>query len=1748
MTNSLTSYDIEKATGRINGLKKGTCFLISADIVITAAHVVNGNIKDSQPILVQFLNISESPIVVTATIVDYDYKNYDVAILKLERPVQLDKYIILSSEDIANGEDYVTYGYPNDAYTSGKMVNGKVSRTNSFNTKWDIDLDLTELADYEGLSGAALLTNGYATAIIQSQIDKSIHAISIKKIHAFLVKNSILFETHDLNNDVPESLKEVTNNTSDSSNTNVIEKLDLAIGNFQNGFFLLSGTPGSGKTTISTTYSSSSKSTEIAGKYFLKIPKDTQALRIRISKENLLDWLESVCYRVLYNSAPDKNQKGINEKISKVNGLLARLGDYYSKLDKIGILIIDGLDHANEYDENNLSDFLSVLPTNLPNNLAILLTCTTKSLLPSSIQTLVTAEREIKVTALSNEKASNFIRSVLSSNNIDLDNSQIFRLLKKAEGHPLYLRYLVTNIINNLDIKESGSFSKWLSEVPSIDGNIKIYYDTIWSKIKKNTNEITVLGTIARLRQSASVENIIQMLPKSSRGTWSQVYEKINHLIDENEDKRISIYHSSFSDFINENTNVNRDSFHSSISEYCLLNPNTNYSISNMIHHLINGNKAELIKGIELCNQKWVDNCAMNSISPDLILSDTREVLKFCFEQQNSVDVIRVLLLLQRVRFRYNEIFKSNTFELVEALITKGKTSEAINYIVRDETLLVNLTDGIYFFQRLIESDDKQSAKIILEILESTLGRIINDGKLDEEFFCNFMNVKSLNFVYNPYHTFKQIKKYRIGFSKNLAKVGASEETIREFEDITGSFKNAYSAWLVNDLITIDAIEKSGFPLDIYTAGYHSMVILQILDLQQKLNNPKLLSNIEKHVIEIEYVIDKYGSYEGHYKYIIEALLPRSNRIDLVSNLISTLSISSKDFTIREKNGVNINLVGIQKRIQDNTYLGYITDSIQHETIPENINFNNWEISLKLIIQKLGFLKGRAYRLSAENKISEIKTVISEVIELSKRLNFTLSNRVSWFHERAYSLPEEILPILYENITKFLLEFDSSKINSFVSEKINTSKDQLGLYTEGFRNSLFKIASILSKEEQFRSEVFTILMVLEDHILIGVQNRWERSPELMKISELYAQIDAEEKSEEAFENMLDTSMGISWYKEAQLELITSTVENLYDANDDSKNLKEFAEHLDFASGEMTFQRYVRMEKERFILSLIKINRLDLAIKYFKTVTLSNPERVKQRAQSNVIDSPIKGEGYILGAREIEGENAILNILNGLGTSLNPHFKWVLSELFVSDDIHYISEYAALLGETLSELSDKNSPEVDLLLIRIVSIINDRIDKPFRADFIRSLFTNLKFELREKLWEKLPSTSKSQNQNQQSGNPVENRNTNEESKDNAFIPDENPLDVFVSKAKEELKYGNKKKARQLISEGWQKKAFSGYSIFDVNSKESFRVLIEASDSDKEIIETCEDIILKDPYKEEWVLASKLIQTLGSKLGDSSKVDLQKTVLNHLELMLRTSRQNNQVLNDYDWLSESTTNEESNDQIIKFIVWLLNYPNFNSNTSIIDLITWLGLVESETVIPVLVDEIFKGESESISSELASYILYKIVKDDEIEGVWRILKGYKEKILHEKHFMKKYAILKTIEIIANVNEEAKDLLNKVKSSFSQEALVSSNVEPEWVWSYPIDDIFHRLLQKELINGSICKELEEKVERLCLNQKLEVKELHQISRYYSRSFHKAKPFISPVEYIPRFALNVVICNNITYESIEIAAKELTLIPNLFI
>lgn len=116
----LDRSEIEKNIARVSsGSQKGTAFLVSDDIAVTAKHVID---EDEGSIILEFLNISSKIITIEADIITNNIAQksvVDVIFLKLKSPLFGFEHFKFDKKVIPYNSKWNTFSYPAIEHTQG---------------------------------------------------------------------------------------------------------------------------------------------------------------------------------------------------------------------------------------------------------------------------------------------------------------------------------------------------------------------------------------------------------------------------------------------------------------------------------------------------------------------------------------------------------------------------------------------------------------------------------------------------------------------------------------------------------------------------------------------------------------------------------------------------------------------------------------------------------------------------------------------------------------------------------------------------------------------------------------------------------------------------------------------------------------------------------------------------------------------------------------------------------------------------------------------------------------------------------------------------------------------------------------------------------------------------------------------------------------------------------------------------------------------------------------------------------------------------------------------------------------------------------------------------------------------------------------------------------------------------------------------------------------------------------------------
>lgn len=181
------------------GDEKGTGFLISENLMMTAFHVVAES-EEGKVVTLYNDKHGELTGVVNCLITDV-FKEIDIAVLDVSQKIKDSVYVEMAmSKKFPEGVKWYTRGFISSKGRDGlnmlprgnNIITSSYDKRNDTRSNYDIDLSTgSDWNSYEGMSGSPLMIDGYAYGVITTEIMqggevKEINALSTREYHSLI--------------------------------------------------------------------------------------------------------------------------------------------------------------------------------------------------------------------------------------------------------------------------------------------------------------------------------------------------------------------------------------------------------------------------------------------------------------------------------------------------------------------------------------------------------------------------------------------------------------------------------------------------------------------------------------------------------------------------------------------------------------------------------------------------------------------------------------------------------------------------------------------------------------------------------------------------------------------------------------------------------------------------------------------------------------------------------------------------------------------------------------------------------------------------------------------------------------------------------------------------------------------------------------------------------------------------------------------------------------------------------------------------------------------------------------------------------------------------------------------------------------------------------------------------------------------------------------------------------------------------
>lgn len=1626
---------------------KGTGFLVNRNTIITASHVIEA---DSKSIIAKFLELGDKVIECKCTKIE-NQCDYDVEILILDKEIDLTDFMPIDTSMVTVGAEWQSYGYPGESSPHVASVGGILTNVHdAFNPcDFNIDLDVKtgKLTNYKGLSGAPLVIDEKIQGILIHQNGPVLKAIEFRRVKEFLELENII----PLSENQEDNISNVELISSEVMEEFYINnKLNEIINNQNKATIILQGSVGIGKSTF-VQYYKSTRDIKIIGKYFIKIPQDTMPISYRTSPDVFYEWMnEKISYHLKARIIDTQNLSYV-KKIEHLGNLFSNLSIKLKEKNEKALFFVDGIDEVLNNSQDEIQRFLSFISMAKYENIFFIVTSNNYSQLPINFLKTIDIKNNILEFKLYNaQQTKNYLAKVL---NKELDGVQLENLSNKSMGHPLYLRY----IINYINLGCEGDLNSFIVGLPTYSGDIKEYYDYLWLKISNNSMQLHFVAFLSRIRVAIDKVIFRKILPNEIKLNFETVFQQLRYLfIDEN---IITYFHNSFADFINDKTDYMSNEIHHQISKFCLENIDEDFSVVNLLYHLSNGESEDLEKSIVECNQSWIDKCTFLNVTPDLMIQDVKGILRLACKNGDYIAAIRLLLLLERISFRYNEMFINFAFEIAKAEISFNRPDKAMKYIIRKNTLVLSLEDTLYCLEKLIEKNYSEQAKEIIVKLETIFMKSLEDGEVIPDFL-----ISSLLQAYQMYRQFDyKYSKYKSNLLINMMNSNISEENKKGINFIIGT-SLSYNIWRKGEHLPIKYLDENKLKVDKYITQLYIILLNSALNMEYTYNK-KYLNNYNSIAKDIEKLIE-IAPLEDNY-HCIEVLISESKNYELVKSLINNCEYYQIDCDLRHNNGIDISIDKFNSLFGYYRNQGYML-SMNEKSIdiyPEMFKCD-WEKGINNLIKCVACIYGKGLYCKANNDYSSIDNDYRRLLELLENNLFCFDERIEFKY--SYTIPEQVFPLLFRYITEYIIEFKIEEIDEYFKYIKSKAVNQFGIYSEGYFDVIFEIIYTLIRNNIDSVYIKQLIDLIFIEVKGKVMNRWEKVPYLLNIVELYNLIGCMEIAKEVYYEMLKASMGPTWYKEDQLSLLSESFEPINSEDITKDFIKRNFILLDSAAGGMTFERYIRVEKENLIRKLWHKGLYNIAFNFLKVQVYPDIEALECNINIENLDANKYGLKSYRIANSIFLDSSILNILQEVKTN-EKSLIWSLSEVFMFGDERYLNDYIVIQSNIINEVKRFNINDVNIYIERIMTILTCDCDERKRYIFLKLYNKYLDNEVYDsilnKLCEMFDLTKETIIDNSKK---VVLKYNSDISEDESISKDLNKIEENLNDSKEEFyfegtfgrlsvlnnckKYikdadtellkSNRELAVNMYKNVLLEIRKGGWNIWDENSSEEvrhcFKNIIDTCESPEMIVKKLEIIITDDNYCRYWRIANRLYNIIGNKCGEFEKQRIVSEIFDHLETIVIPNSEYNIKYNEIEkW--DLVKDEEQ--VLLEIFIWLAWFPDPFISQKIIDLLPWLIKTNKEYLNYIL--EFCLSEDINVAELCVTICLY--LSDNQDEKLWSLVSNYEflGKIIYSNSFIIKSTFLQIYKNYCNVFSNAKIYIETIESYFKSQNSNEKDIE---------------------------------------------------------------------------------------------------------
>ncbi|MCP4405644.1 MAG: AAA family ATPase [bacterium] len=493
------------------------------------------------------------------------------------------------------------------------------------------------------------------------------------------------------------------------------EQLGAALKKSDSGYIVVTGPPGSGKSTSLTAYfdkyEKQSKAPVFRYYCFVDINDNYQNRRVEAEslRVNLLSALQERFPAILTRRFDYREEQFLQA--------LTTLGQHFSDKQQKLVVFLDGLDHAERMESEIQDHLLRALPRALPQGVVFVVG--TRELRSWSYFFKQCETTYIKMPLFTPPQTRLYLTG--KHELTGLSEEHIGKIHWRSEGLPLYLRYIAEKIL------EKGDVEMTLSHFPQIrDGDINRYHELLWQEFERQGQGATryVCSLLACLRFPICQDDLAELQQELRSHEFEDCFQQIQHLL-KHDGPFSEIFHSSFKEFVLSTLTPKRiQTLHQEIATYLIARKDDEPRYSDLWFRFVfeYAHRAEDYAYIlNTVDRKFVD-LALLHYQPNQTIENA---IFWAIESARETSDLLALSRLGALKYRSEQRIQHllNRELLSHALLALGRHEDVIRYTysLRHNQWLIEVSTALNVLKILALHDKRDLGEWLFSILVKSI-------------------------------------------------------------------------------------------------------------------------------------------------------------------------------------------------------------------------------------------------------------------------------------------------------------------------------------------------------------------------------------------------------------------------------------------------------------------------------------------------------------------------------------------------------------------------------------------------------------------------------------------------------------------------------------------------------------------------------------------------------------------------------------------------------------------------------------------------------------------------------------------------------------------------------------------------------------------------------------------------------------------------------------------------------------------